>query len=64
MKNSKQLTEVLANTIERLRDETISIDAAKQINHAAGRLIKTQAVQIAYNKAIGKPGKKIEFMEC
>jgi hypothetical protein len=62
MKNITGLRDELYDLLYSLKGEGVDVNAAKQMNNAAGNIVDTLKIELKYNQAY-KIEKRIKFME-
>jgi len=63
MKNIKELRDELVSVFKGLEAGTVDINAAKEMNNAAGKIIKSLAVQLDYS-SLRQEKPEIMFLKC
>jgi hypothetical protein len=62
MKTIEELRESLASLFEQIKDGSVDVKVAAEMNNTAGKMINTLKVQIEY-AALKKEAPKIAFLE-
>lgn len=63
MKNVSDLRNDLLDVYEQIKAGTIDIKIASELSNNAGKIIKTAAIELAYNQFTKQSNKKIPFLE-
>lgn len=63
IKNISQLTENLADVFEKLKENKIDIQIAREMNNTAGKMIKASLAELDQNKFL-RLKKKVKFLDC
>ena len=63
MKNVTDLRNDLLDVYEKTKAGTIDVKIASELANNAGKIIKTAALELAYNQFTKQSSKKIKFLE-
>jgi hypothetical protein len=63
MKTITDLRNDLLDVYEQTKNGTIELNVATELSNSAGKIIKTAALELAYNQFTGQPTKKIAFLD-
>lgn len=63
MKNVTNLRDDLLDVYEKTKAGTIDVKVASELANNAGKIIKTAALELAYNQFTKQSDKKIKFLE-
>jgi hypothetical protein len=63
MKNVTDLRDDLLDVYEKTKAGTIDVKVASELANNAGKIIKTAAIELAYNQFTKQSRKKIKFLE-
>lgn len=63
MKTVKELRDSLLRDYEQTKAGEIDNQTANTLANTAGKIIKSAALELAYNQSIKQSNKKIEFLE-
>jgi len=63
MKNVDELTNVLIEIFEETKSDAMELAKTKELTNVAGKVLKGNALKLAYNQFKGYHDKKIKFLE-
>jgi len=63
MKTMKDLRDNIIQTMENLKDGSVDIKIAAELNNSAGKIINTVRTQLEYSK-LRKEKPQIDFLKC